>query len=48
MIIYDGAELGSTGLKMNWSHPDLSWVNAKNTTSANNNCAPSGYVAIAA
>jgi hypothetical protein len=41
--IFDGAEIGSTGMEMNWSRPDLSWVNAKKLLIANNNFAPTGY-----
>ena len=42
-VFWLGSKLGSTGMEMNWSRPDLSWVNAKKLLIANNNFAPTGY-----
>ena len=36
----DGGELGSMYTKGKWSLADLSWLNAKKTTNANDNFAP--------
>jgi hypothetical protein len=38
---FDGAEIGSTGVKMTWSLPD--GLVSANKLNANNNFAPTGY-----